>query len=94
MLRGEGTLTVKAVGAAAVPAGRSLELWMLPKDMPPKSLGATPDSGMGRFALPASPDVVLANVPALAVSLEVAGGSPADAPKGPVLYTGKVERFY
>jgi anti-sigma-K factor RskA len=49
---------------------------------------------MGRVALPASPDAVFANVPALAVSLEVAGGSPTGAPEGPVLYTGKVERFY
>jgi len=94
MLRGERTLTVKVVGAAAVPAGKSLELWMLPKDLPPKSLGVIPDSGMGRVALPAPPDVVLANVTALAVSLEVAGGSPTGAPQGPVLYTGKVERFY
>jgi len=94
MMRGERTLTVKVVGAAAVPAGKSLELWMLPKDLPPKSLGVIPDSGVGRVALPAPPDVVLANVPALAVSLEVAGGSPTGAPQGPVLYTGAVERFY
>jgi len=94
MLRGERTLTVKVVGAAAVPAGKSLELWMLPKDLPPKSLGVIPDSGMGRVALPAPPDLALANVPALAVSLEAAGGSPTGAPQGPVLYTGKVERFY
>ena len=94
MLRGERTLTVKVVGAAAVPAGKSLELWMLPKDLPPQSLGVIPDSGMGQVTLPAPPDVMLANVPALAVSLEVAGGSPTGAPQGPVLYTGKVERFY
>jgi len=94
MLRGERALTVKVVGAAAVPAGKSLELWMLPTDLPPKSLGVIPDSGVGRVALPAPPDVVLADVPALAVTLEVAGGSPTGAPQGPVLYTGKVERFY
>ena len=49
---------------------------------------------MGRVALPATPDVALANVPALAVSLEPAGGSPTGAPTGPVLYSGKIERFY
>ena len=53
-----------------------------------------PGSGVGRVTLPAPPDVALANVPALAVSLEPAGGSPTGAPTGPVLYTGKVERFY
>jgi anti-sigma-K factor RskA len=33
-------------------------------------------------------------VPALAVTLERTGGSPTGAPQGPVLYTGRVERFY
>jgi len=94
VLRGDRTMTVKVVGAAAVPAGKSLELWMLPTGQAPKSLGVIPDSGVGRVALPASPDVSLANVPALAVSLEPAGGSPTGAPTGPVLYSGKVERFY
>ena len=53
-----------------------------------------PSTGVGRVTLPAPPDVALANVPALAVSLEQAGGSPTGAPQGPVLYTGKVEQFY
>jgi len=93
-LRGERTMTVKVVGAAAVPADKSLELWMLPQGGTPKSLGLVPGSGVGRVALPAAPDISLANVPALAVSLEPAGGSTTGAPTGPVLYTGKVERFY
>jgi anti-sigma-K factor RskA len=94
VLRGDRTMTVKVVGAAAVPAGKSLELWMLPTGSAPKSLGVIPDSGVARVALPAPPDVALANVPALAVSLEPQGGSPTGAPTGPVLYSGKVERFY
>jgi anti-sigma-K factor RskA len=93
-MRGERTMTVKVVGAAAVPAGKSLELWMLPTGGAPKSLGVIPDTGVGRVELSAAPDVSLANVPALAVSLEPAGGSPTGAPTGPVLYSGKVERFY
>jgi anti-sigma-K factor RskA len=93
-MRGERTLTVKLVGAAAVPSGKALELWMLPTGSAPKSLGLIPDTGVGRVALPSPPDVSLANVPALAVSLEPAGGSPTGAPTGPVLYSGKVERFY
>jgi anti-sigma-K factor RskA len=93
-LRGERTMTVKVVGAAAVPADKSLELWMLPQGGKPSSLGLIPSTGVGRVALPAPPDVSLSNVPALAVSLEPAGGSTTGAPTGPVLYTGKVERFY
>ena len=92
--RRDRTLTVKAVGAAPVPPDRSLELWMLPDGAPPRSLGVIPATGVGRVTLPALPDVALANVPALAVSLEQAGGSRTGAPQGPVLYTGKVERFY
>jgi anti-sigma-K factor RskA len=93
-LRGERFMTLKVVGAAPVPAGRALELWMLPEGAAPKSLGLIADSGVGRVVLPALPDVAFANVPALAVSLEPAGGSPTGAPTGPVLYSGKVERFY
>lgn len=94
LLRGDRTLTIKAVGGAPVPPDKSLELWMLPDGGAPRSLGVIPGSGVGRVTLPAAPDVALAGVPALAVSLEQAGGSPTGAPQGPVLYTGKVERFY
>ena len=93
-MRGQRAMTVKMVGGAAVPPDKSLELWMLPTGAAPKSLGVIPGSGVGRIALPAGPDVAFANVPALAVSLEPAGGSLTGAPTGPVLYSGKIERFY
>ncbi|MEO8344757.1 MAG: anti-sigma factor [Betaproteobacteria bacterium] len=96
VMRGERTMTVKVVGAATVPPGKSLELWMLAdssSSAAPRSLGVIPDSGMAKVVLPAT-DISLANVPALAVSLEPAGGSPTGVPTGPVLYSGKVERFY
>ena len=94
MERGSRTMTVKVVGGAPVPADRSLELWMLPEGAAPRSLGVVPSTGVGRVTLPEVPDVALANVPALAVTLEQTGGSPTGAPQGPVLYTGRVERFY
>ncbi len=94
LTRGDRTMIVKAVGAAPVPPDKSLELWMLPDGAAPRSLGVIPAAGVGRVTLPAVPDVALANVPALAVSLEQSGGSPTGAPQGPVLYTGRVERFY
>ena len=92
--RNSRVMTVKTVGGAPVPADRALELWMLPEGAAPRSLGVLPPSGVGRVTLPALPDVALANVPALAVSLEQPGGSTTGAPQGPVLYTGRVERFY
>jgi len=92
--RGSRVMTVKTVGAAPVPPDRALELWMLPDGAAPRSLGLLPASGVGYVTLPALPDVAFANVPALAVSLEQAGGSTTGAPQGPVLYTGRVEKFY
>jgi anti-sigma-K factor RskA len=88
------TMRVKVVGGAPVPADRSLELWMLPQGAPPRSLGVIPSTGVGSVTLPAPPDVALASVPSLAVSLEQRGGSTTGAPQGPVLYTGRVERMY
>ena len=87
---GERTLTLKAVGPVQVAADRSLELWALPEGAAPRSLGLLPSTGSGRLALPAA---ALATIPALAVSLEPAGGSPTGAPTGPVLYSGKIERI-
>jgi anti-sigma-K factor RskA len=87
-------LTVKTVGGAPVPPDRSLQLWMLPEGAAPRSLGVLSRDPVARVTLPALPDVALANVPALAVSLEQRGGSTTGAPQGPVLYTGRVEKFY
>ena len=39
-------------------------------------------------------DQAFAEVPALAVSLEPAGGSPTGAPTGPVLYTGPFLKYW
>ncbi|WP_374581453.1 anti-sigma factor domain-containing protein [Pseudoduganella sp.] len=80
-------LQVHTVGAAAVPEGRSLQLWAIPKAGSPRSLGVLGADGRGTFALAAGGvggDVVL-----LAISLEPLGGSPdPNGPTGPVLYKG------
>ncbi len=91
--RGGRTLAVKAIAPIAIPAGRSLELWALPDGKAPRSLGLVDASGVVRIALPAPAADVLQGVPALAISLEPAGGSPSGAPTGPVLYSGRIERI-
>lgn len=88
--RDERELTLRPVASAAVPANRSLELWALPDGATPRSLGVLPSSGTARLRLPPA---ALERIPALAISLEPAGGSPTGAPTGPVLYTGRVERI-
>jgi len=92
--RGSRHLTVKAIADIAVARERSLELWMLPDDKAPLSLGLVPASGIDRLAVRAPVGIALQNIPGLAVSLEPAGGSTTGAPTGPVLYTGRVERIY
>jgi anti-sigma-K factor RskA len=87
-------LTVKAVAAMDVPAGRVLELWALPEGRDPRSLGRIPASGIVRLPLAAPAGMSLQGVPALAVSLEPPGGSPTGKPTGPVLYTGGVQNLF
>ena len=91
--RGERVLAVKALSPVAVPAGRALELWMLPGQGAPRSLGLIPAAGTGQVRLPAAPEQAFRGIDALAVSLEPAGGSPTGLPTGPVLYTGRLERL-
>ena len=92
--RGSRFLTVKAIAPVVIARDRSLELWMLPTGKAPVSLGVVPATGIDRVALRAAVGVTLQDIPALAVSLEPAGGSRTGAPTGPVLYTGSVERTY
>lgn len=91
--RGDRFLAVKALAPVTVPSDRALELWMLPGQGPPRSLGVISPAGVVRLALAAPPDVAFRGIDALAVSLEPAGGSPTGLPTGPVLYTGRLERL-
>jgi anti-sigma-K factor RskA len=81
-------LTLDAARLPAAEAGKSLELWILPPQGNPRSLGVLP---AGQLALPIDQQAAtdLAHG-ALAVSLEPAGGSPTGLPTGPVLYSGAV----
>lgn len=80
------SLVVRPLAAVQVEAGRALELWAVPGQGAPRSLGLIrsdqPTVVRRRLELPATA--------ALAVSLEPPGGSPTGAPTGPILYSGRV----
>lgn len=92
------TLTLKAVAPIQPVSDRVLQLWALPEQGAPRSLGLIPVSGAGagvvRVNLPTPAGQALQNIPALAVSLEPPGGSPTGLPTGPVLYSGPIQRLY
>lgn len=68
------------------------ELWVIPADGTPRSLGLIRMDATARYAVPAALQPVVAAGGALAVSLEPAGGSPSGAPTGPVVASGPLGR--
>jgi anti-sigma-K factor RskA len=86
-----GTMQLRVVAEAA-PAepAKSFELWALPPNAAPVSLGLLPSEGARSLPLTPRTRELLGRAAGLAVSLEPAGGSPTGQPTGPVLYQGKL----
>jgi anti-sigma-K factor RskA len=82
-------LRAVTVGTPPEHAGRSLELWALPAQGAPVSLGLLPASGRIERTLAAHQVAALRAAPNVAVSLEPSGGSPTGAPTGPVLFVAE-----
>ncbi len=80
-------LTVRLVDARPISPGQALQLWAVPREGKPRSLGVL---GTAReLSLPLTGQALGAEVALLAVSLEPKGGSPnPDGPSGPILYKG------
>ena len=72
--------------------GKTLEVWLVPPDGTPRSLGLFPSEKSGTtIALNLPHDIAQALATSeLAVSLEPSGGSTTGAPTGPVLFSGAV----
>ncbi|MDN7176920.1 anti-sigma factor [Caballeronia sp. SEWSISQ10-4 2] len=79
-------VTVRRLSGSSDPSDKSMQLWGLPKEGHPVSLGVLPVGGTARFKA-----AFVNTYPVLAVSVEPVGGSPnPNGPTGPVVYTGKV----
>jgi anti-sigma-K factor RskA len=91
--RHDSRLSVKALDPAILVSGRSLELWAIPRQGGPRSLGLL-ETKHATLKLAADADRALGQIPLLAVSLEPRGGSPTGAPTGPVLYSGPCVKYW
>lgn len=83
-----GRLASVVSGVDAGP--RAVELWVIPADGHPRSLGVLSQDRPGWRAAPILAGHALQAGVTLAVSLEPAGGSPTGLPTGPVILTGKL----
>ncbi len=82
---------VVAPAALSPVAGHDHELWIVPEDGRPRSLGLVRPIGPRRVALPALP-LRLVETATIALSAEPAGGSPTGQPTGPIVASGKFSR--
>jgi len=72
--------------------GRAAELWIIPEDGTPRSLGVIRAAAPSRVAVPITHRAHIHSGATFAISLEPAGGSPTGAPTGPVAASGKINR--
>ena len=82
-----GLIQIEAVNAPALASNTSYELWVLPAEGPPLTLGLLPViAGSVETQISAQVVAALAGAGRLAISVEPAGGSPTGLPTGPVVY--------
>jgi anti-sigma-K factor RskA len=83
-------LSLTVLVATPIASDKDYELWALPKDAAPKSLGLVRSTGVTSLRLSQDNAALLVVSPAMAISIEPKGGSPTGAPTGPVVFTGNI----
>lgn len=85
------SLTLAATDGAGAQPGRARELWVIPADGTPRSLGLIAERARSRISVAEALARQLRQGATLAVSVEPPGGSPTGLPTGPVIASGKLE---
>jgi anti-sigma-K factor RskA len=80
-------LVLRPLNDVALSPGRALELWAVPPQGAPRSLGLVRETG----ATTVLRTQLLRDTAAFAVSVEPAGGSTTGAPTGPIVSVGKLQ---
>ncbi len=88
--RERGRVMTLPVPGPADPKGRVAELWLIPKDGKPRSLGLISTSWAEAVSVPADALDKLAAGATLAITLEPPGGAPHGEPTGPVVAQGGI----
>jgi len=84
------TELVVSSGLPLPPADKDFELWIIPSDGTPRSLGVIAGAVETLVKLPEAVRAFIAADSVLAISVEPVGGSTSGKPTGPVIYTGKI----
>ena len=86
-------LVAQPIQPVALAADKTLELWAVPPQGAPRSLGLISAAGATVIRRDKLPKALLDknNTAALAVSVEPPGGSPTGTPTGPVVFAGKLQ---
>ncbi|WP_337267971.1 anti-sigma factor [Oryzifoliimicrobium ureilyticus] len=79
--------------ASGRPEEKSLELWLVPSDGKPKSLGVFQSGKNGELIVPNELRQSISEGATLAISLEPFGGSPTGQPTGPVIASGATKKL-
>jgi anti-sigma-K factor RskA len=80
-------IVVKPLQGISLEARKVLELWAIPAQGAPRSLGLLTAEGTAKVLRAA----LLQDTAALAISVEPTGGSPTGAPTGPVVSVGQLK---